>query len=76
MLVSSTILIYQYPVKEKYKKEMHRHKIKEVMINPPEKDVVDLFPNESPQAKEFAVYSVQNGLEKISLPWVLTIKQF
>ena len=76
MLVSSTILIYQYPVKEKYKKEMHRHNIKEVMINPPEKDVVDLFPNESPQAEEFAVYSVQNGLEKISLPWVLTIKQF
>ena len=50
--------------------------IKEVMINPPEKDVVDLFPNESPQAEEFAVYSVQNGLQKISLPWVLTIKQF
>ena len=43
---------------------------------PPEKDVVDLFPNESPQAEEFAVYPVQNGLEKISLPWVLTIKQF
>lgn len=63
-------------VRHKRQLEHWGEKTKEEKGHPPEKDVVDLFPNESPQAKEFAVYPVQNGLEKISLPWVLTIKQF
>lgn len=41
----------------------------------PKKNVVDLFADEGPEAKELAVDSMQNRLQAVPLPWVLTIKQ-
>lgn len=40
----------------------------------PEEYVIDLFSNEGSQAKKFAINSVQDGLQKISLSRILTVK--
>lgn len=44
--------------------------------HPPKKDVVDLLPDVGPEAKELAVYPVQDGLQHIPLTRVLRVKQF
>ena len=41
----------------------------------PEEDVVDVPPDVRADAQELAVDAVENGLEKISLPSVLRVKQ-
>lgn len=41
----------------------------------PKEDVVDLLPDEGPQAQEFPVNSMQDGLDEVPLPRVLAVKQ-
>jgi hypothetical protein len=41
----------------------------------PQKDVVDLFADESSKAQEFAVNPVQHGLKKVALTGIFAIEQ-
>lgn len=41
----------------------------------PKEDVVDLLPDEGPQAQELPVDPMQDGLEEVPLPRVLAVKQ-
>ena len=45
------------------------------LISELEEDVVDRPSDVRSQVQEFAIYSVQSGLEKISLPWIFRIEQ-
>lgn len=42
--------------------------------HPPEKDVAALFADVGPEPQELAIDPVQDGLEVLTLPGVLTIK--
>lgn len=41
----------------------------------PQENVVNLLPDEGPQSQELSINPMQNGLQKVPLPWVLTVKQ-
>lgn len=41
----------------------------------PQEDVVDLLPDEGPQAQELPVDPMQDGLQEVPLPRVLAVKQ-
>lgn len=41
----------------------------------PEEDVVDLFPDVRSETKQFAIDTMQYGLQIFPLSWILTIKQ-
>lgn len=45
-------------------------------IHSPQEDVVDLLPDESPQPEELPVDPMQDRLQEVPLPGVLTVKQF
>lgn len=40
----------------------------------PQKEIVDLFANKSSQSKKFAIHTVKNCFEELSLTWISTIK--
>ena len=45
------------------------------LINEAEEDVVDLLPDEGSESQEFAVDSMETGLEEIPLTRVLAVEQ-
>jgi hypothetical protein len=44
------------------------------LVNKLKEDVIDRSSNERPQAKEFAVYSMQCGFEKVAFSGILAVE--